>query len=856
MLPLLQGITVLQGAVRSNRKAHFEASAACIISDVKAILARTGCLGRDSPLLTEFRDLWLERKAMLEGLAALVQQTREAVSDAVSEMTRETKIEEMLKTGGHIFSHTRRFLAIAVQCGVDLSDGKAGSDFGDSMETERPWSGADLFPRADSTPTVSPRTSLDRRPPMRDRNVIVTSDFASRANSVGDLRSSRISSIDEDYDSVLPLLPHGNNVGKSKKEQYWLRGRVKGHKPGVNSTSSSLSYESLEYPKPSIPPLPQGPLSTPQVTDALRHTHDHFLSTIAAFIGHAHSYARSSHASTTGKMYELVGEIVEMVCKLLTIVEAVMRIPNIPTHKQLNLKSAKEGLYNTTNSLADSVQQLASDLPVDTTEEDEKSSLLRSATGALKAGADCVGAVKVTLNRSVGEKSFIIYMPIPGDSTSMPFTPSKFSKAQLGQARSSGDLNQYSGDNEDFTIQTQTEAPLDLAQKGGDTSDGSDDSNGSNQSSRTSHETNGTSPDETKPTSPTLPISRTSLERDQPSPTSFGQADEDRTTWGGSQGHHHNGSMQDKLYHGNLPSVPFDNNQHLRPQDPMSWMFTHEYPMEDIAYNNEGLIVGATLNVLVTKMTPHDSIVDPAFSAVFFLTFRLFASPGEFVDALIARYNIVPPQGAQEHEQHEWQQRKGIPIRMRVTNIIKQWVEMYWRPTADNVVIPLLSSFVRDALSPMFPTQCKRILEVIRTRENTPDSAVGAKGDRVRDPGVSINSPSLAPSEVPRPTMTKTLLAALRSKNFTSILITDFDALELARQMTIMENNLYLAIQPLELLETGQQGVKSPLTVKAVSSLSTTITGWVAESILNEHDIKKRTALVKFFIKVADVSYR
>ena len=42
------------------------------------------------------------------------------------------------------------------------------------------------------------------------------------------------------------------------------------------------------------------------------------------------------------------------------------------------------------------------------------------------------------------------------------------------------------------------------------------------------------------------------------------------------------------------------------------------------------------------------------------------------------------------------------------------------------------------------------------------------------------------------------------------------------------------------------------MNVKAVTSLSTAITGWVAESILNEPDTKKRTALVKFFIKLAD----
>jgi son of sevenless-like protein len=40
--------------------------------------------------------------------------------------------------------------------------------------------------------------------------------------------------------------------------------------------------------------------------------------------------------------------------------------------------------------------------------------------------------------------------------------------------------------------------------------------------------------------------------------------------------------------------------------------------------------------------------------------------------------------------------------------------------------------------------------------------------------------------------------------------------------------------------------------VKEMSKLSTTITGWVAENILNEHDTKKRTLLMKFFIKVAD----
>jgi len=139
-------------------------------------------------------------------------------------------------------------------------------------------------------------------------------------------------------------------------------------------------------------------------------------------------------------------------------------------------------------------------------------------------------------------------------------------------------------------------------------------------------------------------------------------------------------------------------------------------------------------------------------------------------------------------------------------------------------------------------------------RKQSSDLCISPKADRSRDPGMSINPPTiLSPTtEIPRPTMTKTLLVSLRKKEFANISVTDFDALELARQLTIMECNLYCAIQPEEILETGQEGVKSPVNVRAVSSLSTAITGWVAESILSEPDIKKRTLLVKFFVKVAD----
>ena len=107
--------------------------------------------------------------------------------------------------------------------------------------------------------------------------------------------------------------------------------------------------------------------------------------------------------------------------------------------------------------------------------------------------------------------------------------------------------------------------------------------------------------------------------------------------------------------------------------------------------------------------------------------------------------------------------------------------------------------------------------------------------------------------------MTKTLLTQLRARSFGVISPLDFDALELARQLTIMESKLYYAITAEEILEAGKEAPRGAATpnpnVKAVTSLSTAITGWVAETILDETDAKKRTALVKFFIKLADVCF-
>ncbi|KAJ7147087.1 ras guanine nucleotide exchange factor domain-containing protein [Mycena crocata] len=869
MVPLLHGLSLLQSAVRANRISHFQPSTACIISCVRSVLSATDTLVRDAPILHRFPALAQERRRILSVLASLVAQAKKASDETPDEESQEAQVDAMVRLGGQVFANVRRFLAVAVQCGVELPERRqsVGSIAGSTDTEGHSWSN----PESLEARTVSyghggagtyDLDGLHGRTPTPRKIVVANQGSALRARSMVDLRQPPRTSIDDDSDSAVPLLPNGINIpAKTKQEQYLFKERVLRHKAGVlsvSSTSSSSSYSSLES-TPARPPFPVGPTSTAQVMDALRFTHDQYLSTIAAFIGHAHSHSRTSHASSTGHMYELVREIVEMVCKLLTIVEAVLQHPDVPTNKLGNLQAAKDGLYNVTSTLAESVRLLTVNMDHTMSEDEEKQTLLRSATGALKAGADCVAAVKMCLHRSLGERAFVLQLPNAGEG--MSFTPSKFAataKPTLARSSSMGALNTYrfSGvvEEEDVTQRAHLSPVLPGGRKIAEASSGSESSGLSKSSSMQSQDTDVTSPDSSLPY---LSIAKASaVDPDLPSPTSFVGTDEDGTTWEGSRAHAEVKSLEAKIFHGELPSVPVEQLEPIPEfmQDPVAWMLSHDYSLEDVAYNTDGHLVGATMDVLVEKMTPHDSIVDPAFSAVFFLTFRLFSSPIELVDTIIQRYNLLPPQGISNEDVQLWQQRKGIPVRLRVSNFIKIWVEIYWRQGVDDPALEPLATFTQDGLAVMFPGPAQRIKDLIELRRQTVRSVIGPKSERTRDPGMSINPPSstMPMGEIPRPQMTKTLLANLRGKNFTAITIIDFDPLELARQLTIMECNLYCSIQPEEVLETGQEGVRPATNVKAVSSLSTAITGWVAESILSEPDTKKRTHLIKFFIKVAD----
>jgi len=823
-----------------------------------------------------------QRKRILSDLASLVSQAKTASAGNVDEMHQTTESDTLMRLGGRVFARVRRFLMFAVQYGVELPEGDEdeGSTAGPSSAMEshrRPpreplvvdddtsndddgHDGDDTYRR--KTPVIARATNRIMHRPVFSRfqttNNQTTPRAALRTKSMGDLRNtksaSKVTSPSSPPRSPLRSPPR-NTSPTPLKPALPLPSHQRG--PSLSSMSSFSSASSVESVKtPATPKFPNGPCTVAEVVEALRNTHDQYLSTIAAFIGQAHSHSRTSHASSTGHMLERVREVVEMVCRLLTIVDGVMKHPGIPAPKIPNLKASKHGLYDVTSSLAESVRVLTSGTSgEERSEEDERAGLLKSATDALKAGSDCANEVKKCLSLSMVDEPIILQLPVPG----------KLATNALGASKQPEYLGPDSQRVNKLTLEIDEDAtvhdnllPLVSPQQpfvDGEVAPADDeavpppeiplDGRDSACSMRSTHGRKALPSPLTFTSEPVAPA--------LPSPASFARTDDDGTTWEGSH-NIHGRSSQDTTTSGR--TTP----RHARSESDSQLSLSHDYSLEDVAYNKDGVLVGASLECLVEKMTPHDNIVEPAFSAVFFMTFRMFSTPQELVASVIKRYNLLPPAGLSDEDLYVWQQRKGVPVRLRIVNFLKLWLETYWRSSTDDAVLGALMAFTRDALAIMFPNPSQRVMELVILRSQQTNSIISPRVDRSKDAGMPLNPPSAGlSSDIPRPVMTKALLTQLRARGFGVVSPLDFDALELARQLTIMESTSYCAITAEEILEAGKEAPRGTTTpnpnVKAVTSLSTTITGWVAETILDEADTKKRTALIKFFIKLADVCF-
>lgn len=173
--------------------------------------------------------------------------------------------------------------------------------------------------------------------------------------------------------------------------------------------------------------------------------------------------------------------------------------------------------------------------------------------------------------------------------------------------------------------------------------------------------------------------------------------------------------------------------------EPEPWFLKQRSFSEDeLMLNAEGQVTGATIEALVEKLTLHEKSpgmspidavggyelensqwnVDLIFTRAFFYNFRLFTTPSVFLDLLIQRFGLKPPAEVPLNPQDLalWTNRVLLPVRLRVYNVIKSWLETYFSFDHDACIEKTLIDFTAGPMSEAMPGPAKRMMELIRKR--------------------------------------------------------------------------------------------------------------------------------------------
>ncbi|KAK0336974.1 Ras guanine nucleotide exchange factor bud5 [Friedmanniomyces endolithicus] len=279
--------------------------------------------------------------------------------------------------------------------------------------------------------------------------------------------------------------------------------------------------------------------------------------------------------------------------------------------------------------------------------------------------------------------------------------------------------------------------------------------------------------------------------------------------------------------------------------DEAEMQLLHKTFANELTLNKDGQVTGGSLPALVEQLTTHDSAPDPQFVSAFFLTFRMFTTPREFALALTTRFDYAG-------ESREI----GTPVRLRIYNVFKGWLETYWNAGADKDALGDIRYFALHKLKPYLPSAGERLLEL--TRKVTSGYCNGATNPPLVS-GVGKSSMSIAAmnadaSTAPEPLVTRSQSQALKAaaKDGSPYNIVDIHPFELARQLTLITSRIFCDIRPDELLslEWGKRSTDHARNVRAMCTINTDLAHVVGDTILTPNDAKKRALVIKHWSKV------
>ena len=136
-------------------------------------------------------------------------------------------------------------------------------------------------------------------------------------------------------------------------------------------------------------------------------------------------------------------------------------------------------------------------------------------------------------------------------------------------------------------------------------------------------------------------------------------------------------------------------------------------------------ILGASFRALVWMLTDEGHPPDYFYTSTFFLTFRIFANGAMLLEELIRLFGVsggsvrkgrstafYTKQKSQPDGNYSRQQTRVHARRKLVCKAFRLWMESYWKPRTDYVLLAPLINFFNEGVKPLLPVEAYQLLLV------------------------------------------------------------------------------------------------------------------------------------------------
>jgi len=232
------------------------------------------------------------------------------------------------------------------------------------------------------------------------------------------------------------------------------------------------------------------------------------------------------------------------------------------------------------------------------------------------------------------------------------------------------------------------------------------------------------------------------------------------------------------------------------------------------------IVKSGSLNKLVEHLT-HDCKVDIQFLKTFLMTYQSFCSPEKLMNKLIQRYTV--PSNLEDVAVKT--------IQIRVINVLKKWMDEYYSDFDDKLIL-LLRSFI-DQIQIKYPAPASGLLKSLYKNF---------------DKSNLTDSKQIFNEKTPEPVVPKNIFS-------NNLQIYDIDEEEIARQLSLIEYDIYKKIKPPELLNQSWNKTKlkhrAPNVLKMIDRFNS-VSMWVATLIIQTPKVKARARMMARFMRIAE----